>query len=189
MRIDFTRPGTVTDELLQQRPWNLQNLRKVSFQNDDSWRAFVAYIDDRAVGAIFFERPDLYPHRVEVDALLVLPDVDRRRVTAELMRALSAYALNCRVSEISCSGVDGDRVLEEFGFRHESETVACKITQLSLPADAPYSEAPIPVQAPTHAGDEKVTSKCGLWSGPRKYLGRHENFCKNGCAQSEGATP
>lgn len=189
MRIDFTRPGTVTNELLQQRSWSLENLRKVSFHNDDSWRAFTAFIDDRAVGAIFFERPELYPHRIEVDSLLILPEVDRRRVAAELFRALSAYAANHRVSEIACSGVDGDRVLEEFGFRHESETVVCKITQLALPADAPYAEAPRPVESATAPGDEKVTSKCGVWSGPRKYLARHEMACKRGCEKPQEATP
>ncbi len=188
MRVEFTRPGTVTDELLRQRPWSLENLRKVSFHNDDSWRAFTAYIDDRAVGALFFERPELYPHRIEVDSLLVVPDADRRRVAAELFRALSAYAVNHRVSELACAGVDDDRVLKEFGFRHESETVVCKITQLALPADAPYAEAPRAVEQPTLPGDEKVTSKCGVWTGPSKYLSRHEQACKRGC-QPQEATP
>lgn len=185
MRVEFTRPGTVSDELLRLRPWSLPNLRKVSFHNDDTWRAFVAYHDERAVGAVFFTRPDLYPTRIEVDALLILPGSDERRVAGELLRALSGYASQHRADTIAFSGrMDTDTLLPQYGFAEESVTYVCGLTDLRIPD---FSQACVEVpkaQEPSRAGAKvKVTSRCGKWTGPRQYLSRHEAWCKSGCKE------
>lgn len=185
MRIDFTRPGTVTNELLQQRSWSLENLRKVSFHNDDTWRAFVAYHDERAVGAMFFTRPDLYPARIEVDSLLLMPGCDERRVTAELLRALSTYASQHRADTIAFAGrLDGDTLLTQFGFAEETVTYSCAIADLRI-ADFSHAmpEVPPPAEPSRPPHKAKVTSRCGKWTGERKYLSRHEAWCKSGCRE------
>lgn len=185
MRVEFTRPGTVTDELLRLRTWSLPNLRKVSFHNDDSWRAFVAYHDERAVGAAFFTRPELYPHRIEVDSLLLVPGCDERRVASELLRALSAYASQHRADTLAFSGrMDGDALLSQFGFCEETVTYSCALSDLRI---ADFSqrvpEVPPPSDPSRPPEKAKVTSRCGKWTGPRQYLSRHEAWCKSGCKE------